>query len=328
MENVRGIAHSFNKDGNKSRPVSEDIEQELAQQGYVPFHFIEDSKLWGVPQRRLRFVLIAIRKDQFGPLFCNVTDRTQAKVLLKAGRTLMHKVKSRLETYAVSFKQEKGLSPNDNVSVGEAISDLKTLDNSNKHRDTQPATDSSVAGFQQIADPFLNEKHKGAYRSLMSEHYNDLLPNGGLRLPKHTDRVKSRFRKILNDIDNPQLQLKYNLGRCKALPTKYREDELWSKKHSLTVLDLEKPSITVTTLPDDILHYDEPRILTVRELARLQSFPDWFKFEGPYTTGGERRKKSCPKYTQVGNAVPPLMAEGIGKFIKHELWDVINRACK
>jgi putative nucleotidyltransferase with HDIG domain len=75
------------------------------------------------------------------------------------------------------------------------------------------------------------------------------------------------------------------------------------------------PSPTVTTLPDDILHYSEPRILTVRECARLQSFPDWFAFQGKYTTGGKKRKMETPRYTQVGNAVPPLLAEAIGSFI-------------
>jgi len=47
----------------------------------------------------------------------------------------------------------------------------------------------------------------------------------------------------------------------------------------------------------------------------LQSFPDWFEFKGKYTTGGKRRKKECPKYTQIGNAVPPLLAEVLGKLI-------------
>jgi DNA (cytosine-5)-methyltransferase 1 len=75
------------------------------------------------------------------------------------------------------------------------------------------------------------------------------------------------------------------------------------------------PSPTVTTLPDDIIHYAEPRILTVREHARLQSFPDWFGFEGPYTSGGARRKIACPRYTQVGNAVPPLLAEAIAEML-------------
>jgi len=70
----------------------------------------------------------------------------------------------------------------------------------------------------------------------------------------------------------------------------------------------DKPSKTLTTLPDDLLHYSEPRILTVRESARIQSFPDNFVFKGKYTTGGAMRTKECPRYTQVGNAVPPKMS--------------------
>ena len=61
-----------------------------------------------------------------------------------------------------------------------------------------------------------------------------------------------------------------------------------------------------------MVHYSEPRILTVREHARIQSFPDWYEFKGKYTSGGIRRKKEVPRYTQVGNAVPPLFAEQIG----------------
>ncbi|SIS41185.1 DNA cytosine methyltransferase [Neptunomonas antarctica] len=89
-----------------------------------------------------------------------------------------------------------------------------------------------------------------------------------------------------------------------------------TKKHALTPPDEDAPSATVTTLPDDILHYSEPRILTVREMARLQSFPDHYEFKGPYTTGRVLRKQSCPKYTQVGNAVPPLLGEALGAMFK------------
>jgi DNA (cytosine-5)-methyltransferase 1 len=73
-----------------------------------------------------------------------------------------------------------------------------------------------------------------------------------------------------------------------------------------------EPAPTITTLPDDVLHYEEPRILTVRECARLQSFPDWFRFRGKFTTGGNMRTKECPRYTQVGNAVPPHLGMMIG----------------
>ena len=98
--------------------------------------------------------------------------------------------------------------------------------------------------------------------------------------------------------------------------SKYELEKLGTKKRSFTPLHPDLPARTITTLPDDLLHYSEPRILTVRENARLQSFPDWFEFQGKYTTGGKRRKFECPRYTQVGNAVPPLMAEALGHIIQ------------
>jgi DNA (cytosine-5)-methyltransferase 1 len=68
-------------------------------------------------------------------------------------------------------------------------------------------------------------------------------------------------------------------------------------------------------MPDDLLHYREPRTLTVRENARLQTFPDWFVFKGKYTTGGELRARQVPRFTQVANAVPPLIAEMWGEVL-------------
>jgi len=48
-------------------------------------------------------------------------------------------------------------------------------------------------------------------------------------------------------------------------------------------------------------------------MARFQSFPDDFEFVGKITTGGKMRAYEVPQYTQVGNAVPPLLARAIGK---------------
>ena len=83
-------------------------------------------------------------------------------------------------------------------------------------------------------------------------------------------------------------------------------------KSTLRVLNPDAPAPTITSLPDDLLHYAEPRTLTVRENARLQTFPDWFVFKGKYTTGGDRRVREVPRFTQVANAVPPLLAELFG----------------
>ena len=109
-------------------------------------------------------------------------------------------------------------------------------------------------------------------------------------------------------------------------------DKMKTKKFAQRVLPKVwkngKPNITVTSLPDDYVHYSQPRSLTVREWARLQTFPDSFIFHGPRTTGGRRRagepgdmfeKREIPQYTQIGNAVPVKMAYKFGKHFKEIL---------
>lgn len=87
-------------------------------------------------------------------------------------------------------------------------------------------------------------------------------------------------------------------------------------------------TITTTSLPDDYIHFEQARSMTVREWARLQTFPDWYKFSGKRTTGGIRRAgnprigihdRELPKYTQIGNAVPVLLAQEVGKHLKNIL---------
>lgn len=96
--------------------------------------------------------------------------------------------------------------------------------------------------------------------------------------------------------------------------------EQWGiRQRGLTVLDANAVSPTITGMPDDYLHYSEPRIMTVRECARIQSFPDWYEFKSKYTTGGQMRKKEVPRYSQVGNAIPPLFAHQAGLVLKEML---------
>ena len=89
--------------------------------------------------------------------------------------------------------------------------------------------------------------------------------------------------------------------------------ELKIKKRSITPLAADVVSPTLTSLPDDLIHYSEPRVLTVREYARIQTFDDAFHFKGAYTSGGNRRTCEVPRYTQIGNAIPPLFAEQAGR---------------
>lgn len=86
---------------------------------------------------------------------------------------------------------------------------------------------------------------------------------------------------------------------------------LESQKRNYTVLNPLGQSPTVCTMPDDFIHYSANRPMTVREMARLQSFDDSFVFQGKRQTGGNNRQKEIPQYTLVGNAVPPLMARAI-----------------
>lgn len=88
--------------------------------------------------------------------------------------------------------------------------------------------------------------------------------------------------------------------------------ELWNtrKVHiAWTRMDSRKPCFTIDTGHNHHFHYKENRVPTVRESARIQSFPDTFKFLGIKTS----------QLKQVGNAVPPLLAQAIALQIKKYL---------
>jgi len=124
---------------------------------------------------------------------------------------------------------------------------------------------------------------------------------------KHSDRVVERFSHMIKNKGQIPEHLKTKKFAQRLLPRK------WGEKG---------PTITVTSLPDDFVHYSQPRCPTVREWARLQAFPDWYEFAGKRTTGGIRRagnpresnfEREVPKYTQIGNAVPVKLALEVGK---------------
>lgn len=80
-------------------------------------------------------------------------------------------------------------------------------------------------------------------------------------------------------------------------------------------LKASEPSFTVTShCLDEMIHPYENRQLTPREVARLQSFPDWYKIEGPYVKFHSDPEQD--KYEQIGDAIPVLMAKALAKQFK------------
>lgn len=160
-----------------------------------------------------------------------------------------------------------------------------------------------------------------------------------LRAPESSYQLAMRTRPdgTVMATASPLLEQKYSnhaprvMARFKYMQengTKALPEELRTKKFGQRVIPRvwgpAGPNITATSLPDDFIHYEQPRTPTVREMARLQGFPDWYRFAGQRTTGGRRRAgdpsignwtREVPKYTQIGNAVPVDLAKAVGRHL-------------
>lgn len=230
-----------------------------------------------------------------------VPQRRPRFILIAAPRKFLRGIDpvQRLRVQRRGFLSRLSLWPGP-TSVHDAISDLEITKTS-----LIADPECGAAGFQSIDyhEPF----ELSPYAKLMRGHCVSAPTD--MRLAKHGPKTTERMADILN-----------SCPRGRAIGAEDRE-RLGIRKRSTTPLDANAPSPTITTLPDDLIHYSEPRTMTVREHARIQSFPDWFSFSGRYTAGGLTRRTSCPRYTQVGNAVPPLLAQAIGEMLSSILDD-------
>ena len=110
------------------------------------------------------------------------------------------------------------------------------------------------------------------------------------------------------DIPNSNKENIRRLGRLikydmSSFTDKYKKQS-WDKPSSTIFAHLEKDG-------NRFIHPDsrQARTITPREAARIQSFPDWYEFEGPYSK----------KFRQIGNAVPPLLALRIAESVYSKL---------
>ena len=261
--------------------------------------FVALASDYGVPQNRERVLFIGCRKDQ--------------KLINDVPATVKH---------------------NEKVNVFEAIYDLDFVGNDDERFD-----------YEKIN---LKAQYNGStekMKSLIQKRNIDGKPNedGGLSYSEWSKkgRLNGRFANAKNpfyvrsfeELENTlshlvaplqnhktskqndevikRLDVILKSGNYESAKENLKAIGLESDKRSYTVLKPEGQSSTIMTIADDYIHYSNPRALTVREMARLQSFDDSFVFQGKRSTGGNKRKFEVPQYTLVGNAVPPLMARAV-----------------
>ncbi len=121
------------------------------------------------------------------------------------------------------------------------------------------------------------------------------------KMRKNSDRVLNHIGSIPSEKTKKMISLVPEGKNYKSLPEEYRS--LYKYHEALTRYNSKRPSNTINTGHRSHFHYRWNRIPTVRESARLQSFPDDFIFYG----------NKSDQYKQVGNAVPPMLGEVIAK---------------
>lgn len=202
-----------------------------------------NAEWYGVPQERMRYIVIGIRKDKF----------KKEKVLMPA-------------------------APEDVpiLTVGDAITDLRSYSAyyESTHKEIPYHSDGEISNYA---------KKMRLHSTGINNHITT----------RTTDVAMKRFEAIQQGKNFHSLD--------SALKDTYSKPERTQNTIYLR-LDPQKPSGTVVNVRKSMwIHPELNRAITVREAARLQSFPDRFKFIGPKDS----------QYQQVGNAVPPLLAEGI-----------------
>lgn len=243
----------------------------------------------GLLRRDYEVETAILRADDYGvpqarPRFFLVGARREGR-----SEPLLRSFFADLESAVPVFLAERRL-PRRPTARG-AISDLEVRRNGTVRSPDSP-------GFRAIRYRRPNNRYQWAMRD---GHKG---PPPDIRLARHRSHIAARLAALI--------ATSRRLGHPVTIPAQVRAAH-GLRKATVRVLAPRRPAPTITSLPDDLIHYSERRILTVRETARLQSFPDWFAFKGNYTTGGPLRRRQVPRFTQVANAVPPLLAEQLGR---------------
>lgn len=276
FENVKGFTQKFDKNKIKGKIYSE----------YVTNALEYDSPKGDFHGYKVEGKLIDF--SEFG-----IPQKRTRFILVGIRKDIVSQIKpngffEQIQKQKETFLIKKGIGLTN--SLEDAISDLLKI-----NEIVSPDTKSFTAG---LYNPIQSK-----YQKLLRDKVDSKIPDSH-RFAKHSEDTLRKFEFILQ-----------NAEKNKTLSNELKE-RFNLKKRTIIPLSGELPTPTITTLPDDYIHYCQPRIFTVREYARIQSFNDWYEFKGKYTTGGKRRTQEVPRYSQIGNAIPPLFGEQAGLILK------------
>lgn len=319
IENVVGMNHTFEKGKSSS---FKQLQEALRQTGigYKVQGLAVNAIHFGAPQHRPRMMILGIRNDQ------KIAEQINEKILWKS-------------SFSSSFTSDdyEGLFPetissDSAVTIADAIGDLQF---SNLFKENFESTNT-----------FREQVQTKVSWGLPPEPHIDKLAFSNHIPRKHNPTTVTRFRiyqwlkcqglssRLLSDHSHGSIEELIGHLKSANFPAKSPDGTLLgdspesmaslmqlhrTKKHSQSALSWNESARTVVTLPDDYVHPSEPRIFTVRELARFQGFPDDFIYYGKETTGSTRRRVEVPQYSQVGNAVSPFLGYAMGKLVATSL---------
>lgn len=264
--------------------------------------FVANASNYGVPQNRERVLFIGCRKDQkfISEIPTTVTENQKVSIfeaLYDLDFIGNNQEAHHYESIDIS-KQYNGTAQKMQSLIKKRTIDGKMNSKSGKTFSEWSKQGRLIKRFNNPSKPFYVRNTEALEKG---EKFYDILNNH--KTSNQNETVVKRLEIILKEGGYKKAQLKLN--KC----------GLSSNKRNYNVLKPEQQSPTVMTIPDDYIHYNSPRALTVREMARLQSFDDSFVFQGKRSTGGNNRKTEVPQFTLVGNAVPPLLARAIANEI-------------
>ncbi|HEX5149871.1 MAG TPA: DNA cytosine methyltransferase [Parafilimonas sp.] len=354
LENVKGITSPFKTDDGIKHFAWLEVAKAFSLKGFVPVCMLLNSKYFAIPQNRPRFILYAFRKDIFDKLKTKSSNTDITKAILLNSLLFFNKVRSKrknlndikpsdISLYDIEsdpkFFDGKLLpklrtSKKNFISAHYAIADIsstKKIYELDKIKSNYPVHLKKLFKLKSKITPTFLENHdernhgfevKARFRLYQVLNSLNGLKQDALQVISGNCKDDEVFQKVFEGFKNEALLCESSEVQVFEKPISLQSfkdylKNIESKKHSQRAIKKNEPAPAQMTIPDDLCHYDikQLRTFTVREMARFQSFPDWFVFQSKATTGGQQRKFEIPQYTQVGNAVPPLLACELGKTI-------------